>query len=112
MMHIISVGVCLLTAAIFYVNQLFLQATLMRVIYCSQNFANYLNHGMEPSPNMHMACHLKDCLLDFGPFLSFWCFPYECYNGILEGVSKSWILPEKPKVLRNATCQTVECIRR
>ena len=47
------------------------------------------------TPNMHMACHLKDCMLDFGPFSSFWCFPFERYNGILEGISKSWVLPEK-----------------
>ena len=44
------------------------------------------------TPNMHMSCHLRECLLDYGPFMSFWCFPYERYNGILEGISKSWIV--------------------
>ena len=29
------------------------------------------------TPNMHMACHLKDCILDFGVLSSFWCFPFE-----------------------------------
>ena len=30
-----------------------------------------------------MHCHLCDILLDYGPVYSFWCFSYECYNGIL-----------------------------
>ena len=47
------------------------------------------------TPNMHMSLHLKECLLDFGPFPAFWCFAFERYNGILEGISKSWVSPEK-----------------
>ena len=52
------------------------------------------------TPNMHMCCHLKDCLLDFGPLSAFWCFPYERYNVLLEGMSKSWISPEKQMFLK------------
>ncbi len=37
------------------------------------------------TPNMHMHCHLADCIRDFGPLSSFWLFPFERYNGILEG---------------------------
>ena len=47
------------------------------------------------TPNMHMSLHLKECMLDFGPFSAFWCFPFERYNGILEGFKKSWCGPEK-----------------
>ena len=36
-------------------------------------------------PNMHMHCHLAACLREFGPIHSFWLFPFERYNGILEG---------------------------
>ena len=32
-------------------------------------------------PNLHMHCHLKDCLIDFGPAPSFWLFPFERMNG-------------------------------
>ena len=35
------------------------------------------------TPNMHMMCHLKDCILDYGPIHEFWLFPYERYNGLL-----------------------------
>lgn len=35
------------------------------------------------TPNMHMHCHYKNMLLDYGPVYSFWCFSYERYNGIL-----------------------------
>ena len=37
------------------------------------------------TPNMHMHCHLAACLQEFGPIHSFWLFPFERYNGILEG---------------------------
>ena len=35
------------------------------------------------TPNMHMHCHLKSVILDFGPLYAFWLFSYERYNGIL-----------------------------
>ena len=32
----------------------------------------------------HASCgHLKDCILDYGPVFSFWCFSFERYNGIM-----------------------------
>ena len=35
------------------------------------------------TPNMHLHCHLKDILLDYGPVQEFWLFSFERYNGIL-----------------------------
>ena len=35
------------------------------------------------TPNMHLHLHLKDCLKDYGPAHSFWCYSFERYNGIL-----------------------------
>ena len=35
------------------------------------------------TPNVHLHLHLKNCLLDFGPAHSFWCFSFEWYNGLL-----------------------------
>ena len=52
------------------------------------------------SPNMHMACHMKECVLDYGPVSAFWCFAFERYNGTLEGIKKSWYLPEKQMLLK------------
>ena len=37
------------------------------------------------TPNMHLHCHLKECILDFGPVYGFWLFSFERYNGILGG---------------------------
>ena len=34
-------------------------------------------------PNLHLRCHLKDCLLDYGPATSFWLFSFERMNGVL-----------------------------
>lgn len=32
---------------------------------------------------MHLHGHFKDCILDYGPVFSFWCFSFERYNGIM-----------------------------
>ena len=47
------------------------------------------------TPNMHMACHIKDCVLDYGPLSAFWAFSFERFNGTLERTKKSWCGPEK-----------------
>ena len=31
------------------------------------------------TPNLHMACHLKDCIEDFSTIYAFWCFSFERY---------------------------------
>ena len=33
--------------------------------------------------NMHLHCHLKECIEDYGPVYSFWCFAFERFNGVL-----------------------------
>ena len=35
------------------------------------------------TPNMHMACHLRECILDYGPLNHSWLFAFEHFNGIL-----------------------------
>ena len=35
------------------------------------------------TPNMHLHCHLAECIRDFGPSQAFWLFPFERYNGLL-----------------------------
>ncbi len=38
------------------------------------------------TPNMHLHLHLRECLLDYGPSPSFWCFSFEWYNGCLSSI--------------------------
>ncbi len=38
------------------------------------------------TPNMHLHLHLRECLLDYGPSPSFWCFSFERYNGCLSSI--------------------------
>ena len=33
--------------------------------------------------NMHLHCHLKECVIDCGPVHAFWCFSFERFNEIL-----------------------------
>ena len=35
------------------------------------------------TPNMHMHCHLRACIMDYGPLHGFWLYAFERYNGIL-----------------------------
>ena len=35
------------------------------------------------TPNMHLHCHLRSCIIDYGPLHGFWCYAFECYNGVL-----------------------------
>ena len=35
------------------------------------------------TPNIHMHCHLVECVRDFSPMNSFWLYSFERYNGIL-----------------------------
>ena len=48
------------------------------------------------TPNMHLHMHLKECLLDYGPPYSFWCFGFERFNGILGSfpTNKKYIEPQ------------------
>ena len=39
--------------------------------------AAYITH------NMHMHCHLRACIEDYGPIHGFWLYAFERYNGIL-----------------------------
>ena len=36
--------------------------------------------------NMHLACHMADCMRDFGPIRTFWCFSFERMNGQLGNI--------------------------
>ncbi|PKC09214.1 hypothetical protein RhiirA5_290169, partial [Rhizophagus irregularis] len=35
------------------------------------------------SLNLHLCLHIYECLLDYRPISSFWCFSFEKMNGIL-----------------------------
>lgn len=35
------------------------------------------------TPNMHMSCHIHECILDYGPLQNFWLFSFERFNGVL-----------------------------
>ena len=41
-------------------------------------------HGRKAvTPNIHLHCHLKECVTDCGPVHAFWCFSFERFNRIL-----------------------------
>ena len=46
------------------------------------------------TPNIHLHCHLKQCVQDYSPIASFWAFPFERYNGIMESFNKNWLTHE------------------
>ena len=52
--------------------------------------------------NLHLHCHLVECLRDYGPAHSTWCFSFERYNGILGGIPNNnrSIQVEKTMIMR------------
>ena len=60
-------------------------ADLFLVTFCKKFEEIY--GGNEFTYNMHLHMHLKQCLLDFGPSHSFWCFSFERFNGLLGSYS-------------------------
>ena len=61
------------------------------------------------TPNMQLHCHLCKCIEDFGPVFSFWCFSFECFNGILESFQKSWHTPEIQVMEKFTLMQCLNC---
>jgi hypothetical protein len=41
------------------------------------------------TPNMHLHCHLSECMYDYGTISSFWLFSFERYNGIMASLPTS-----------------------
>ncbi len=35
---------------------------------------------------MHLHNHLKQCIVDFGPVMAFWCFSIERFNGFIADI--------------------------
>ena len=58
-----------------------LDALLFR--FCQRSIEVYGDSAV--TSNMHIHCHLAPYLCEFGPLHGFWLFPFERYNGILEG---------------------------
>lgn len=63
------------------------------------------------TPNMHLRCHIKECILDFGPISSFWVFPFERYNGIMQSFLNNWISPELQMMKKFVAYQNITAIQ-
>ena len=57
------------------------KADLLLLKFCRQMQQLYGEKSI--TPNMHLHCHLHECVRDYGPIYSFWLFSFERYNGIL-----------------------------
>ena len=60
------------------------QAHTLIADYCRHFQTSYGNSAC--TINIHLACHLADCVQDFGPIHTFWCFAFERMNGKLGAV--------------------------
>ncbi len=55
--------------------------------------------------NMHLHCHLKEVMLDYGPVCAYWTFPFERYNGYLASMPRNGINIE-PQIMRRIIQET------
>ena len=49
--------------------------------FCRRFESIYGSHLV--TPNIHLHCHLAECIKNFGPITNFWCFSFERFNGII-----------------------------
>ena len=78
------VNACRLLCAPVITSNAISQAHDLIVEYC-RKFENL--YGKEACTiNMHLACHMADCIRDFGPIHTFWCFGFERMNGQLGAI--------------------------
>jgi len=63
------------------------------LLHFCKTFQNLYGHE-NCTPNMHLHCHIKETLLDYGPVYATWCFAFERFNGIFESFKKTWLYPE------------------
>ena len=38
--------------------------------------------------NVHLLCHLVDCVTNWGPLWAYSCFTFESFNGQLKSISR------------------------
>lgn len=38
------------------------------------------------TPNMHLCLHICECIFDYNPLYSFWCYSFERMNGLLGNI--------------------------
>ena len=60
-------------------NNLIIADTLL-MRFCQR--AVHLYGEKIATPNMHLHCHLRKCIEDYGPVHSFWLFSFERFNGL------------------------------
>lgn len=58
--------------------------------------------------NIHLHGHLAECLRDYGPVHSTWCFSFERYNGILGGTPNNIRSLQVEKTMINRFIQQME----
>ena len=68
--------------------------------------------------NMHLHCHISECLYDFGPSNGFWCFAFERCNGVLgsypnnnRNIEKTMINRFIEESLRNAQHEISDIVK-
>ena len=57
------------------------KADLLLLNFCRK--VEILYGKQEVTPNMHLHCHLTECVKEYGPTFGFWLFSFERYNGML-----------------------------
>ena len=59
-------------------TQQFTLADALLLYFCKRTKRTFGWHCI--TPNMHMHCHLKSCISDYGPLHAFWLYAFERYS--------------------------------
>ena len=79
-------GLSLLRHAVYFSQgQYHKMISILQILnFCSK--FEQLYGGENTTMNMHLHCHLKRTVLDYGPEYAYWLFSFERFNGILGGL--------------------------
>ena len=78
---LLFVKACNLLCRRFITTDQLKEADKILLMFCKQ--FEQINDHVHWTINIHLHCHLKDCVLDFGPVYAFWLFSFERLNGFL-----------------------------
>ena len=76
-------------ACVYLCNQAILESDITVIDHLLLKFCKSFEtlYGRESvTPNIHMHCHLVDCIRNYGPIYNFWLFSFERYNGLLGNI--------------------------
>lgn len=84
-------------------------ADLLLLSFCKK--VEHLYGKESCTPNLHLHLHLKQCILDYGPSHTFWCYSFERFNGLLGSYHTNKKIIEVQIMRKFVNSQCLNCLK-